>query len=419
MASAHSLPSEPGKRQSIKLTTTTVRTLDLPAGKTDYTFFDADVKGFGLRLREAGSRSFIFQYKIGAKHRRMALGTASAATIASVRKTAERLYARVKLGEDPFSDKANAKAGAAKTFKAAATQYLDHQRERLRPRSYPDLERHLTKHAKNLHELQFAKITRRDIAPIIANVAKNSGEVTANRVRTSLSSFFSWAMTQGLVDTNPVIGTARNKEHSRTRVLEPAELGLIWRALGNDHFGAIIKLLALTGQRAGEIAALRWSEIHDDMIVLPADRTKNHRAHVVPLSGPASEIIKAQPRRMTSAGERDLIFGLADGPFSGWSNSKEKLDARITEVTGKTLPHWTPHDLRRTAATGMAELGVQPHIIEAALNHVSGHKAGVAGIYNRSSYEREKRQALDLWAEHLTATVEGRESNVTTLRRGA
>ena len=418
MASAHSLPRKPGKRQSLKLTATTVRTLALPLGKREYTYFDEDVKGFGLRLREAGSRSFIFQYKIGAKHRRMALGTASAATIASVRKTAERLYARVKLGEDPFSDKAEAKAGAAKTFKAAATQYLDHQRERLRPRSYPDLDRHLTKHAKTLHELQLAKITRRDIAPVIANVAKNSGEVTANRVRTSLSSFFSWAMTQGLVDTNPVIGTARNKEHSRTRVLEPAELGLIWYALGDDHFGAIIKLLALTGQRAGEIAALRWSEIHDDMIVLPADRTKNHRAHVVPISAPAGKIIKAQLRRTNAAGEpRDLIFGLANGAFSGWSNSKEKLDARIAEATGKTLPHWTPHDLRRTAATGMAELGVQPHVIEAVLNHVSGHKAGVAGIYNRSSYEREKRHALDLWADHLTAIVEGRESNVTALRR--
>jgi integrase len=321
---------------------------------------------------------------------------------------------------DPFSDKAEAKAGAAKTFKASAAEYLEHQRVRLRPRSYPDLDRHLTKHAKNLHELQLAKITRRDIAPVITSVAKNSGEVTANRVRTSLLSFFSWAMTQGLVDTNPVIGTARNKEHSRTRVLEPAELGLIWYALGDDHFGAIIKLLALTGQRAGEIAGLRWSEIHDDMIVLPADRTKNHRAHVVPLSAPASEIIKAQPRRTTPSGEpRNLIFGLAGGAFSGWSNSKEKLEARIAEATGKTLPHWTPHDLRRTAATGMAELGVQPHVIEAVLNHVSGHKAGVAGVYNRSSYEREKRQALDLWAEHLTAIVEGRESNVTTLRRGA
>jgi integrase len=176
----------------------------------------------------------------------------------------------------------------------------------------------------------------------------------------------------------------------------------------------------LTGQRADEIASLRWSEIRDDAILLPGERTKNHRQHIVPLSAPALGILQGQAHRVTAAGElRDLIFGLGDGPFSGWSRSKEMLDAKIAERTGKPLPHWIPHDLRRTAATGMAELSVQPHVIEAVLNHVSGHKAGVAGIYNRSSYEREKRQALDLWAEHLAAVVEGRVSNVTTLPRRA
>src|SRR5581483_3678943 len=108
-----------------------------------------------------------------------------------------------------------------------------------------------------------------------------------------------------------------------------------------DHFGSIIKLLALTGQRAGEIAGLRWSEIQDNAILLPGDRTKNHRAHVVPLSGPARAIITKLPVRES----RDLMFGRGEKPFSGWSNCKERLDARITEATGKTLPHWTPHDL--------------------------------------------------------------------------
>jgi integrase len=100
-------------------------------------------------------------------------------------------------------------------------------------------------------------------------------------------------------------------------------------------------------------------------------------------------------------------------PFSGWSNSKTRLDVRIEETAGK-LPHWTPHDFRRTAATMMAEIGIQPHVIEAILNHVSGHKSGVAGVYNRAA---EKRTALDLWAEHLTGIIEGRDSNVTPLRR--
>lgn len=412
----------------MKLTSAKVQTLKLPAGKSEAIFFDDDLPGFGIRLRERGSRTWIFQYKLGSKQRRMTLGSASAITVEKARKGyrnkngkdvpgAEQLHARVKLGQDPASDKAHDRAGAAKTFEAIATEYLEHQRARLRPRSYPDLERHLTKHAKALHELQLAKIARGDIAPVIKAVAKNSGQVTANRVRTSLSSFFAWAMKQGIVDANPVIGTERNKEQSRERVLAPFELRAIWEALGNDHYSAIIKLLALTGQRAGEIAGLRWSEICDGMIVLPGQRTKNHRPHVVPLSAPARAIIEAQQTREG----RDLIFGrhAGSGPFSGWSRSKNDLDATIAEKTGKSLPHWTPHDLRRTAATNMAELGIQPHAIEAILNHVSGHKAGVAGIYNRSSYEREKKAGLDLWAEHLTAIVEGRESNVTPIRRPA
>ena len=404
----------------MKLTVKSTAALKLPRGKTDHIEFDDEVPGFGIRLREGGGRSFVFQYKIGTQQRRIALGAVSAVDIGKARETAKDLYARVRLGQDPAGDKADAKIKMAETFEAVGRRFLEHQRTRLRPRSYPDVERHLLAHAKVLHSLPLAKVERRDIATVIAAVAENSGATTGNRVRTSLSTFFSWAMMHGLVESNPVIGTMRNRERSRERVIEPSELRVIWTSLADDHFGAIIKLLALTGQRAGEIAALRWSEVRDNVIVLPSDRTKNHRAHVVPFSRAARAIIEAQPRRTNADGRpRDLIFGLAEGPFSGWSNSKEKLDTRITEATGKPLPHWTPHDLRRTAATGMAELGIQPHVIEAVLNHISGHRAGVAGIYNRASYEREKRTALDLWAEHLMAIVEGRESNIRPLRQPA
>jgi len=404
----------------MKLTVGQISALRLPAGKADHIEFDDDVPGFGLRLRESGSRTFVFQYKVGDQNRRMNLGAVSAVNFAEARKTAQNLYHRVKLGEDPASDKAEAKLKAAETFAAVAARFLEYKRSRLRPRSYPDVERHLLTHSKALHGLQLAKIERRDIATVIAAVADNSGPVTGNRVRTSLSTFFSWAMMQGLVEANPVIGTARNRERSRERLLEPVELRAIWNNLADDHFGAIIRLLALTAQRAGEIAALRWSELRDNAIMLPSDRTKNHRAHIVPLSAAARAIIEAQPRRDGIDGmQRDLIFGHGEGAFSGWSKTKEKLDAQITATTGKALPHWTPHDLRRTAATMMAEdLGIQPHVIEAVLNHVSGHRAGVAGIYNRASYEREKATALDLWAERLMAIIEGRDSNVVTLQRG-
>jgi integrase len=274
-----------------------------------------------------------------------------------------------------------------------------------------------------LHGLQLAKITRQDIATCVTAVRTHSGAVTGNRVRTSLSRFFSWSIEQDIVDQNPVIGTKPVTEQKRDRVLSPTELRVIWSALGDDDYAAIMKLLALTGQRAGEIAGLHWSEVRELEIVLPGERTKNHRPHTVPLSDLARAIIEAmaaRPRRVTTDGKpRDLVFGLGEGPFSGWSNSKDALDERIAETAGKPLPHWTPHDLRRSFATHAAEMGIQPHIIEAVLNHVSGHRAGVAGIYNRALYEPEKRAALARWADQLLAWIEGRKSNVIALAQTA
>ena len=190
-------------------------------------------------------------------------------------------------------------------------------------------------------------------------------------------------------------------------MLTDGELGLIWNACLDDDYGAILKLLMLTGQRANEIAQLRRNEVHD---LLPAERTKNARSHVIPLSEAAKGILP-----WFRKGDRKFVFGRDDTGFSGWGKAKEKLDARVAEA--KPLEHWTVHDLRRTVVTCMAELGVQPHIIEAVLNHVSGHKSGVAGIYNRAIYDKEKREALNLWAEYVMTLVEGRKAVVVPMRR--
>jgi integrase len=400
----------------VRLTVRNTAALQLPAKSKDHIEWDDDVGGFGIRLREGGGRSWVFQYRVGTKQRRIGLGSVSAVDLNKARQTAKDLYARVRLGEDPASNKANAKKAVAETFGATVQKFLAYQRGRLRPRTYPDLERHLLKHSKTLHGLQLAKITRRDIATVIGAV---SGDVTSNRVRTSLSSFFSWAMGEGLLDQNPVVGTNKREEKKRKRVLSPAELQLIWAHAGDDHYGTILKLLALTGARADEIAALRWSEISQDstLVTLPPERVKNGREHEIPLSLAARKIIEAQPRRTNPDGTpRDLIFGNAQGPFSGWSNSKNALVERMT----KTLPHWQPHDLRRSYSTHSNELGLaQPHVIEAVLGHVSGFRGGVAGVYNLARYRSEKRAALDRWAEQLMAWVEGRETNVITLSRSA
>ncbi len=381
--------------------------LTLPEGKTDHIVFDDDVPGLGLRLREGGSRVWIFQYRTGAKQRRLALGSVAAIPLIKARELAGDLQAKVRLGADPAADKAQSRVRAADTFTAVLGRFLAAQRARLRARSYNEVERHLLVHSKAFHGLPISAIDRRGIAARLSAIAEASGPVAANRVRTSLSSFFSWAIREGLLDANPVNDTNVRPEQSRDRVLSETELRVIWNALGADDYGDIVKLLMLTGQRWDEIASLRWSETFDEQIVLPAARTKNKKLHTVPLSEPARGILVKRLRRP----DRDLVFGRGQGGFSGRTNSKRALDA-VAE-----LPHWVHHDLRRSVATHMAEIGVQPHIIEAVLNHVSGHKGGVAGIYNRSTYDREKRIALDLWANHLLALVEGRETNVTPLKR--
>jgi integrase len=401
----------------MKFTAKTGSSMELPEGKTDYLVFDDDNPGLGLRLRAGGSRVWIFQYALGEKQRRVTLGSATAITLGKAREAASEMHAKVRLGQDPASEKTEGRKRAAETFEAVGERFLARQREKLRPRSYAQVERHMHMHTKQLHGLPLATIDRRTIAARLSAVADDSGQITANRVRSTLSTFFGWAIKQGIIETSPVIGTERLEEKTRDRVLTDAELRTIWNALENDHFGAIIKLLALTGQRADEIASLRWPEIADNVITLPPERTKNKRLHRVPLSGPALGVLAAQLRRVEADGKpRALVFGIGQRGFSGWSHCMARLHERIAEA-GAPLAHWTAHDLRRTAATRMADLGVQPHIIEAVLNHASGHKAGVAGIYNRSTYEPEKRQALDLWADRLTAVVEGRASNVAMLRR--
>jgi integrase len=281
--------------------------------------------------------------------------------------------------------------------------YLPEKKRSLRPSSYEAVERHLLSHAKPLHGLGIASVTRRDIAEVLARLASANGIIAANRTRASLQAFFGWVIMRGLAEQNPVVGTHKASESTRERVLPLAELAQIWRACSNDAYSSVIKMLILTGQRRDEIGGLRWSEVRDDMIVLPGERTKNKRAHVVPLSTPALAILAARPR----TGE--FVFDNIS-----WAYGKQQLDARLAAASVK-LEKWIQHDLRRSAATGMAELGVAPHIVEAVLNHI-GHKAGVAGIYSRASYEKEKRHALSIWADHVLAIVEGRAMNVVPLR---
>jgi integrase len=194
--------------------------------------------------------------------------------------------------------------------------------------------------------------------------------------------------------------------------LSDEELVAVWTACQDDDYGKIIRLAICLGSRRAEIGGLAWSELDLERgtWTLPAARSKNKRAHTLPLMPIALAIINSVPRMAS----RDQLFGLhASGGFMSWDRGKLALDQRCSIVA------WTPHDLRRTVATRMADIGVQPHVIEQILNHQSGHKAGPHGIYNKSSYEREVRAALALWEDHIRALIEGGERKVVPMTPAA
>ena len=400
----------------MKFTVKEIAGLRLPEGSKDFVWWDDDIAGFGIRLRSGGSRNWIYRYRRGSKQRSMKLGSAKSVPLSVARENASRLEADVRLGGDPALKNQTANLAAENTFAVLANQYLEARKSKWRTRTHAAYQRHLLKYAKPLHRLPITAVSQRNVANLLTDITKESGEATSNRLRSTLRSLFGWIIKEGirLPEGNVASYTNKHAEKSRDRVLADSELKTIWCASPASDFGAIIKLLILTAQRANEIGGLRWDEVHDEQIVLPSPRTKNKRVHIVPLSDPAKAIL-GQFR----ADGRAHVFGRVDTiGFDGWGFAKRTLDQRIAGA-GEPLAHWTIHDIRRTAATRMAELGVQPHIIEAVLNHVSGHKGGVAGIYNRATYDKEKREALSLWAEHVMAIVEGRKAVVVPMKRGA
>lgn len=395
----------------MKLTQTSVGKITLPKDESDKIFFDDEISGFGLRVRAGGSRKWVVHYRQGGIQRRHTLGPASVLTVDQARHKARKVLVDVGEGKDPAAAKAEKRASSALIFKSVMEDYLSARQRDMKPRSHAETARHLREQWKPLHGLAVGGVSRSVVAARLRIITEQSGPIAANRARASLSAFYAWAIGEGLCEANPVIGTNKQAETNRERVLTDAELAKVWLATSDNSYGRIVRLLILTGQRREEVGGLRWKEIDTAkaLIALPPDRTKNGRSHDVPLSQTALDALKAQPR---IAG-RDLVFGEGEGGYSGWSKSKKALDEKL----GKGVSGWTLHDLRRTAATRMADIGIQPHVIEAVLNHVSGHKAGVAGIYNRASYATEKRAALDQWASHVaTVVAQAQGANVTRLK---
>jgi integrase len=403
----------------MRFTAKALASFSVPKGKADHIEFDDALPGFGIRFRNEKA-SWIFQWSTGSgvtrRTKRLKIGIYPALPLEQARKIAAELNSKIMLGHDPAAEKRERIEDAADTFGQLVKDYIAAQESRLTPNMLLDLRRYLTVYAAPLHRFPVKKIDLKVLASLLDDFAKGKGlntgrqrkGTTVNRMRSALSACFQWAMKKGRAESNPVLLTEQLDEITRDRVLSPDEIKIVWDTAGDGDYGTIVRLLILTGQRRDEIAGLRWDEVKLDLsvIALPASRVKNDLPHDVPMSPVARSIIAARPRS-----ESDLVFA----PTQSWSRRKLRLDAAITERLGKPLAPWTLHDLRRTAATGMADIGIQPHVVEAVLNHISGSKRGVAGVYNRSTYAPEKKRALNKWADRVQDIITGKPSNVTPI----
>jgi integrase len=351
--------------------------------------WDEKVCGFGVRKQKRG----IFYYvraRSGGRQIMHSIGRhGSPWTVETARAKALELLGTLASGTDPFAQQSQTDA----TFGIEAERYLTRKQASLAARTYVEVRRHLSDYAAPLHKLPITDIDRRAIAVLLGQVETSSGASSRNRLRSSLLAFWKWAIAEGLCETSPVQGTMKAEENGgRERVLTAEELRKLLAALTDNRFSEIVRLLLLTACRRTEIGCLTWDEIDlpRKLIVLPPSRTKNGRGLELPLSTQAFAIIDRTPRRNSSA----FLFSDVNG-YKGWDQDKLRLDARLG------IAPYVIHDIRRTVATGLAELGTLPHIVEACLNHQSGHKAGVAGTYNRARYEGEMRAALQKWGDHI------------------
>jgi integrase len=386
-----------------KLDNETVADLTLRPGQKEAFIWDTELSGFGLRLQ--GQRlTYVAQYYTAGRTHRRTLGTTKLLTLTQARKAARKFLARVALGEDPQGEKVTQRIKAERTFRKVVGAYLAGKKSELRPGSYKVTELYLTgPYFRPLHPIGITEITHPDIAARLSAITRKHGSPTAAAARRAIAALFRWTMEEGWCASNPVIGTRRPADPKpRDRVLADAELAAVWNACADDDFGRIVRSLILLGSRPQEIGGMRGGEF--DLATgtweLPEARSKNGFAHLIDLPPAALKIV----RKAFPFGGRDHLFGARSGRgYTAWAYGKETLDRRLNGA----VKSWQLRDLRRTVATRMGDLKIHPHVIEAALNHRSGFRAGVAGVYNHSPYRDEVREALAKWAKHVQALVGG------------
>ena len=399
-------------------------------GREEY-LWDAKLSGFGVKVTPSGAKSYLVQYRMGgrgAPTRRYTLGKHGAPwTPAKAREEAERILIEVRRGADPQEGKHKQRQEAVDlAFNTYAERFLQLYGERSwNEKTLGDARRFLTGEKsparKVLSKKPLPTITRADVAAVLDQVPATSPGYARN-LYACLRKLFGWAVSRGDIDRSPFEGLQGPRPvPSRDRVLTDDELRLVWLASKQMEypFGPFYRLLMASGQRREEVSAAAWQELSRERLewTLPAVRSKNGKANVVPLNALAAELLK-QIAGSEAWPHRGFVFTTTgESPVSGFSKAKARLDGlmhKLARQEGKgrgiqadelAITPWRVHDLRRTFATGMQRLGVRFEVTEAVLNHVSGARSGVAGVYQRHDWREEKRAALEAWSEHLSQVL--------------
>jgi integrase len=388
---------------------------------------DPALSGLYLVIQPSGTKSWALRYRYGGKPKKLTLGKWPVMGVADARAAASDAIDAVEHGTDPGAAKQRAKADRrdaelSERDKIKTLVALYGKRHLSTLKSGATVQRELDRHVvaewgdRDIHD-----IAKRDVIDLLDSIADSGRIVTANRVRAYLSKFFNWCVDRDVIEVSPAMNVkAVAKETSRDRVLSDDELRWFWAACEAEGqpWGALGKVLLLTGQRLSEVAGMTDAELHGDEWHLPADRTKNKRPHMVPITGAVREALDAIELIDGPMGLYHTTNGRT--PLSGFNKGRAYLADRIVQIAsdeaGKPveIPHWTFHDLRRTAATTMARLGIPVRVTEAVLNHVSGTGGGIVGVYQRHDYADEKRRALEALAHFVLS--DGAD-NVVALER--
>jgi len=379
-----------------------VKTLKAMGRRTEYA--DTKTKGLVLRVTAQGVKTWTLRYEHRGRSRRLTLGSSDVLTLASARERARELLQSVSDGADPATEKQAARSAA--TIADLATLYIE-KWAKPRKRSWRMDDNLLRK--KILPRWQhraITDITRRDVRSLVEQVAEGGAPIVANRVAALLSKMFAFALDRELVTASPAVRIARpGQERQRDRVLSEDELRTIWSELDalDKPMAAFYKLRLLTAQRGGEVSSMRWQDL--DLVnawwTIPSGVSKNKLAHRVPLSPVVVTLIETLK---TAAMDAVFVLGAASRRRGAGARGKRQQSEAAATFT---VTDFRGHDLRRTAASMMTSGGVPRLIVGKILNH---RESGVTAVYDRHSYDAEKRVALDWWATKLAAVLENKDN---------